>query len=313
LTTPLGSTPVASTVFLRVNSSDKLLQLSWTASTPWDNFSYTVLRKNASGAFDSIATVTTTNYVDRNLVNGTEYCYKIRAFGSYGISGVPNPLRNHSQEACNRPQDNVPPCAPRLAVSTICNRPVDCNDPRQVFNTLTWNRPTETCPDATDLAGYNVYYSPSANEPNFTRIQRITSPGTLRLETKPENGIAGCYAVTAFDQLNNESARSNIVCVENCPSYSLPNTFTPNGDGQNELFKPYPFCFIQSIDLKIVNRWGQVVFKTADPNINWDGNNLQGEPLPAGTYYYVCQVFEQRSTGVVPLEKPLEGFIQLVK
>jgi gliding motility-associated-like protein len=312
-TTPLGSTPVASTVFLRVNSSDKILQLSWSSSTPWDNFAYTILRKNASGGFDSIATTTTTNYVDRNLVNGTEYCYKIRAFGSYGIQGVPNPLRNHSQEACNRPQDNVPPCAPRLAVSTICDRPVDCNDPRQVFNTLTWNRPTETCPEATDLAGYNVYYSPSASEPNFTRIQRITSPGTLRLETKPENGIAGCYAVTAFDQLNNESLRSNVVCVENCPSYSLPNTFTPNGDGQNELFKPYPFCFIQRIDLKIVNRWGQVVFKTTDPNIKWDGNNLQGEPLPAGTYYYVCQVFEQRSTGVVPLEKPLEGFIQLVK
>lgn len=312
-TEPLGVTPIASTVFLRVGSSDKQLRLSWEKNTPWDNFAYVVFRKNASGGFDSLTTVTTTNYIDRNLVNGREYCYKVRSLGTYGIADIPTPLRNNSQEVCARPQDNVPPCAPTIRVATICDKPIDCANRDLQVNTISWNRPTTTCPEATDLAGYRIYFNAGDTVGTYTLVGTISSPNTLSFTHRPESGIAGCYVVSALDQLGNESVRSNLICVDNCPRYQLPNSFTPNADNQNDLFTPFPFCFIPQVDFQVFNRWGQLVFKTTDPNLNWDGNNLQGEPLPAGVYFYKCKVFEQRVNGVVPVDKPLEGYIQLMK
>jgi gliding motility-associated-like protein len=233
--------------------------------------------------------------------------------GTYGIEGITRPLINFSQEVCAKPQDNVPPCPPTIKVGTICDKPTDCSNRDLQVNTITWNRPTTTCPEATDLAGYKVYFNSGDTVGKYTLVGTITSPNTLQFGHRPEFGIAGCYTVTSVDQLGNESARSNLICVDNCPRYTLPNTFTPNGDNQNDLFTPFPFCFIANVDFQVFNRWGQLVFKTVDPNLNWDGKNLQGEALPAGVYYYKCKVFEERVNGVVPVEKPLEGYIQLVK
>ena len=125
--------------------------------------------------------------------------------------------------------------------------------------------------------------------------------------------MAGCYAVTALDTFANESDLSNIFCVDNCPNFSLPNTFTPNGDGSNDFYIPYPFCFIESIELNVFNRWGQLVFETRDPSINWSGVNLSGDELPAGTYYYTCKVFEQRVTGTEAVPELLNGYIDLIR
>ena len=55
----------------------------------------------------------------------------------------------------------------------------------------------------------------------------------------------------------------------------LPNVFTPsNGDDYNNEFKPFPYRFITKIDLTIYNRWGQEVFKTENPEINWNGKDM---------------------------------------
>ena len=61
------------------------------------------------------------------------------------------------------------------------------------------------------------------------------------------------------------------------------------------------------------NRWGQLVFETTDPLINWDGRNLNGEALPNGAYSYICKVYEQRLAGVLEQPIPLAGYIQLVR
>jgi gliding motility-associated-like protein len=124
--------------------------------------------------------------------------------------------------------------------------------------------------------------------------------------------LAGCFAVSALDSVGNESVHSNTVCKDNCPQYELPNVFTPNGDGANETFKPFPnYRFVESIDLQIFNRWGNLVFKTTDPAINWNGTNEQGKALAAGTYYYVCSVYERRVSGTVLRADVLSGYIEI--
>jgi len=129
-------------------------------------------------------------------------------------------------------------------------------------------------------------------------------------ESGVEGTIAGCFSVTASDSLlpgpggvlrQNESVFSNVVCVDNCPFYFLPNIFTPNDDNKNDKFRPFPWKFIKDIDLRVHNRWGIEVFSTQDTDINWDGRHFEsGEVLPDGVYFYTVTVYTIRLSGIVP-------------
>ena len=74
-----------------------------------------------------------------------------------------------------------------------------------------------------------------------------------------------------------------------------PNTFTPNGDGINDVFK---FNIPLSTTLKyfkIYASWGQLLFETTDPNKYWDGMYL-GKPMPVGTYYWIFAGYDTYSS-----------------
>lgn len=68
----------------------------------------------------------------------------------------------------------------------------------------------------------------------------------------------------------------------------LPSGFSPNGDGENDIFiiRGGPF---NDVDFKIYNNWGEVVFSTTDANEGWDGNYL-GEQAPLGVYTWTFVV-----------------------
>lgn len=69
--------------------------------------------------------------------------------------------------------------------------------------------------------------------------------------------------------------------------YYVPNTFTPDGDALNNLFKPvFTSGFdSQSFHMTIMNRWGEIVFESYDPNGGWDGK-MDIYDAPEGTYIY---------------------------
>ena len=307
--TPLGYASPAASIFLSAAPSDKKVNLSWQEMVPWDNFSYTIYRENlTTGIFDSIGTTTDLSYSDEGLENNQEYCYFIRSFGSYGVTDIYSPLINDSQEACATPKDDVPPCHPMLTVNNVCldNNIIDLAG--NFYNLLSWTHPASICGDM-DVAGFNIYYTPTQGG-DLTIIETITDTSYSHY---PDLGIAGCYAVTAFDIIGNESSIDSITCVDNCPIYELPNAFTPNGDGQNDVFIPYPYHFIAEIDMQIYNQWGNLVFTTKEPDINWDGTTSNGVELPTGTYFYTCTVVENRVSGLVKQGDVLKGFIELVR
>lgn len=309
----LGDTPPASSVYLSIASSDETNTLSWRADVPWDNFRHVVFRQNDNtGLFDTLAIVDDPFYEDTGLVNLREYCYRVETVGSYGIEGVPEPLPNLSQEACGSPLDTMPPCPPILMVDNICGE-LDGNCQRDLlWNDLSWTNPNETCEDTDDVIGYNVYFSPIEGG-DFVTIETFNSLDSLLYRHFPDGGFAGCYAVTAIDSFNNESALSNIVCVDNCPIYELPNVFTPNEDGANDRFIPLAQCFVERVEFNVFNRWGQLIYQTNDPLLNWDGRNMSGREVSEGVYYYVCKYFEQRVAGVVPSREVLSGYIELLR
>ncbi|MEZ4884154.1 MAG: gliding motility-associated C-terminal domain-containing protein [Chitinophagales bacterium] len=82
----------------------------------------------------------------------------------------------------------------------------------------------------------------------------------------------------------------------------VPNAFSPNGDGINDVFEPVSACDILDYQLQIFNRWGERVFQSFDPKESWNGL-LVGETIDIGTYTYVIQhrfvhqEFEQLKTG----------------
>jgi gliding motility-associated-like protein len=129
------------------------------------------------------------------------------------------------------------------------------------------------------------------------------------------NSIAGCYYITATDSIiyNNESLASDTVCFDNCPNYIFPNIFTPNGDGVNDYFQAMmPIKYIDQIELYILNRWGEVVFKTTDPEFLWDGTASETQQdCPSGTYYFQCIVSNIRLFGIESIE--LNGHLQLTR
>ncbi len=309
----VGEATPASSIFLSIGFADNALNLSWAFSVPWFNWVYEIYREEptGSGNFVLLDTTDQTTYTDQNLANGLEFCYYIRALGTYGSEVLPDSLINLSQRACGIPRDTVAPCPPVLTVNNICTRPGQLFDPDNLINDLNWSNPNLTCAD--DVVVYRVYYGAIGEDLSLLATNAGQNDTTFSHENLPT--LAGCYAVTAVDSIGNESALSNVVCVDNCPRYELPNAFTPNGDGNNDLFTPFlPFRFIESIDIQIFNRWGGLVYQTNDPAINWDGTHQQsGQPLAEGVYYYTCTVVELRSDGTTSFPEPLEGFIHLIR
>jgi len=66
----------------------------------------------------------------------------------------------------------------------------------------------------------------------------------------------------------------------------LPNAFTPNGDGRNDIFRMINAQYDKLVQFIIFNRWGQMVYdNSTDIGQGWDGT-FNGVPQDMGTYYY---------------------------
>jgi gliding motility-associated-like protein len=300
----IGASQIASSVFLQLQPGDQKLRMTFGYNVPWLNKSFTIYRQNpVTFSYDSIGTSSAPSFIDTSLVNGNTYCYYIKSIGSYSSTGLLDPLINLSQQNCDIPVDNEPPCAPLLSVTTNCELPA---------NVLTWTFPNQQC--AHDVNMYQIYYSPLINSPLSLIDSVPASLGTLYNHIGLSS-IAGCYALVAIDSVGNRSIMSDTICVDidSCSHYRLPNVFTPNDDGKNDFFVPFPpVTSVQQIDLKIFNRWGKEVFNTNDPAIKWDGKNQSTNmDCSAGVYYYICDVYEITLRGIV--KRSLQGSIHILR
>lgn len=299
----IGSSQPANSMFLTIAPTDKRLLLNWTSQVPWSNTGFVIYRYTPPvSVFDSVGFSEIPSFTDRGLINGMEYCYRIKSIGKYSASGFVDPIINFSQETCSIPVDNIPPCPPVLSITTLCE---------QSTNLLAWIMPGDTCP--TDIARYYIYFSPNSSQ-ELQLTDSILNPYDTSYSHQPANSIVGCYAVIAIDSVGNRSDFSNRVCinVDACPTYKLPNVFTPNNDGKNDFFHPFPYTSVPEINLKIFDRWGREVFETHDPDINWDGNDRTTHlPCSDGVYFYVCDIFEITLNGNI--QRSLQGSVSILR
>lgn len=104
-------------------------------------------------------------------------------------------------------------------------------------------------------------------------------------------GEIGEYEVTlvAFSDLGCLDSITKVIEVGPEVVLYVPNTFTPDGDGVNETWRPYiDGIDIQNFQLIVFNRWGEVVFESLDPEGSWDGR-YGGEPVKEGTYVWTIK------------------------
>jgi large repetitive protein len=72
----------------------------------------------------------------------------------------------------------------------------------------------------------------------------------------------------------------------------IPTAFSPNGDGLNEIFKPEGMLYVNEFLMEIFNRWGELIFKSHDINVGWDGTYM-GQPVQEGVYLYKVTIFDK--------------------
>ncbi|MBI1184247.1 T9SS type B sorting domain-containing protein [bacterium] len=281
----IGSAKSASTPWLKIKPAYQSLQLIVETDVPWKNDSFVFYRKSRkTGNWDYLGSSNTNTYKDSNLINGVEYCYRAETYGNFRDTNIISGVFNQSQEDCEKPKDTVPPCPPVLSATADCD---------MFQNYLSWTWPTQEC--AFDVVKYRIFFQ-NQGLGKYVLIDsleggpQILSATDNRIDLK--TNLSGCYKMVVIDSFNNLSDTSNIVCVDNCPIYRIPNVFTPTGDNMNDTLVPFPdYRFVKSVEITILNRWGQEVYTTNDIHINWDGKNERnGKDLNPGTYYYVCDI-----------------------
>lgn len=101
-----------------------------------------------------------------------------------------------------------------------------------------------------------------------------------------------------------------IIDVEPIVTYHMPNAFTPNADGTNDIFLGKGIIAgMNDFSLNIFNRWGEMVFASEDPLIGWNGKkNNNGDHAQAGVYVFKMRYVDSRGNVVTD-----EGFATLIR
>ncbi len=287
----IGTTVGASTEWLMATPQFERVDLSWTQAVPWSlaDTLYQVIWMDSTGtgsffAVDSVIGSVQTYLVD-SLTNCENYCFYVEARGVYCHDSLKNDiLVNRSQIKCAVPVDTVPPCPPTASLV-----PVDCEfftTSSAMQNHITWQKDNSAGCDDEPIVAYRIYFR-NGLDGDFGLLATINDSMITEYYHDSLESMTLCYVVTAIDKSGNESPYSNEVCGDNCEYFELPNIFTPNGEGVNDVFEPTPVPrFTEMIEFEVYNRWGKLVFQNVSENIDWDGKNMSGQEVADGVYYY---------------------------
>lgn len=144
----------------------------------------------------------------------------------------------------------------------------------------------------------------------------VSVTGNVQIQWSPAGTLIDANTVTPLaspkqDQWYHLSAvtgggcsANDSVLVKVLPALVVPNAFTPNGDGNNDVWDIPGLNSYQACTVQVFNRWGQKVFESRGYAAPWNGTQSGGGgALPAGTYYYIINPGQgvTRLTGTLTL------------
>lgn len=133
----------------------------------------------------------------------------------------------------------------------------------------------------------------------FEQLATLDKTGLSYVDEALHEGLdtPWCYRIVALPaNSSTDTSISNIICDYLTFGVFTPNAFSPNDDGINDFFiiggevlRRDDDQAYSDFNLKIIDRWGEVLFESTDPNLGWDGKKA-GQVVPLGQYFYILNV-----------------------
>lgn len=153
---------------------------------------------------------------------------------------------------------------------------------------ITFNPASATIPSGSSI---QLHATITGNYAGYlwTPLTGLNNPSTLNPVASPPTSTVYKLKVNTVDNCEVE----NTMAVTLSQELYIPNSFTPDGNGNNDIFRIPPGTNISLQYFLVYNRYGEIVFKTSDLSIGWDGS-FKGRKSPAGAYTYIIKGFDQK-------------------
>ncbi len=128
----------------------------------------------------------------------------------------------------------------------------------------------------------------SSGAPNDSNVAVMWNDGSTAPHLVVQDSGSYFFTITAGSCVHSDTIRiTRQICF--CEPL-IPNAFSPNRDGKNDVFRVMipADCPVKDFNLRIYDRWGKMVFSTTDPYESWDGT-LQNMDAEVGTYMYMME------------------------
>jgi trimeric autotransporter adhesin len=164
------------------------------------------------------------------------------------------------------------------------------------FVRFRWNPVANATAYEVSVNGSATWITPSSGSTGLTHtITGLQPVQTVSLQ------------VRALGLLSCQTSTSQLVRGTSLPDQIyIPNAFTPNGDGRNDVLKIYGYV-VDQVQFMIFNQWGEKIFEASSQNSGWDGT-YKGKPQPSGVYMYVCKIITRDGKTVIR-----KGSINLIR
>lgn len=227
------------------------INLVWEEPQNFLAVGYIISRSDDDITYNVLDTLTTTAYQDPELfTQSTRYFYKITYY-----------------DACGN-----------LSAESIISSQVLLVD--EIDKTIIWS----------DYEGWKNGVSAYILEKYDENGQLIESIPLGQSTSYQEDQGSNSYQFVLYKiiivpvDLVNGNVESNLLEVIYRSKVAFPNAFSPNGDGVNDIFN-FESRYVMSVNMKIYNRWGELVYQTTDVDRGWDGT-ANGKPASLGTYIH---------------------------
>ncbi len=240
-----GNYPQKLTWYTVTVKDDKEVKLVWNKSKndskAFLNYSiYKMQDRNGNGFnfIGSVNNISDTSFIDKDVkVDDHSYCYKVTNSNACGIESINN------DSACS------------ILLKGVSEK---------LAHTLEWQDYNYWTLGAQkfDLLRSNAY------DPTFSNILPNSTKQLVVQDTKLDYNVGLYYYQTIAYQnpnIGNATSESNIIELVQAPYVYAPNAYTANGDNLNDVWK-VSHAFVKEYNLKIYNRWGQLIFETNDKN-----------------------------------------------
>jgi gliding motility-associated-like protein len=184
------------------------------------------------------------------------------------------------------------------------------------INAFAWTIQNGVCPASVSFVHITSFQMPAAanagpdistSQPGVSMNAVIPSPGTgtwsvvsgsatIADVNNPNTAISGLQpgqTILRWTVTNGPCSQSSDDIMITLSDFSIPNGFSPNGDGLNDYFVITGSEAFRRMKLSVFNRWGNEVYSNSDYKNNWNGLNQSGDELAEDTYYYILELDAQ--------------------